>query len=336
MRYCGDMPMLMTFGELMLRISPAGDGRLITATGADLAFGGAECNVAVAASMMGSHARYVTALPDNALGKAAIMKIRAAGVDTEQIKCIPGRIGIYFVEPATGLQPASVIYDRAGSAVTKWTPSDSDIDAMLENVTHFHFTGITIAIGGEAAATLVRVLEKCKDRGIHVSMDVNYRMKLWSTDAAASGISPLISYVDTLICNENHARMLFGCTAEADTDKANDLCKRFPGLSNVIVSRRRAVDETHDAWSVVACDGHGQTFQSERRVIPMVERVGGGDAFAGAYFSQWMNGMAMQHCLNFGAAALALKHGIRGDFCTFSRSDVEQLLFADSTSGVVR
>jgi 2-dehydro-3-deoxygluconokinase len=130
--------------------------------------------------------------------------------------------------------------------------------------------------------------------------------------------------------------MLFGCTSEADIDKANDLHQRFPGLSNVIVSRRRAVDETHDAWSVVACDGNGEAYQSERRVIPMVERVGGGDAFAGAFFSQWMNGMEMEHCLNFGAAALALKHGIRGDFCTFSRSDVEQLLFTDSTSGVVR
>ena len=328
--------MLMTFGELMLRISPAGDGRLITATGADLAFGGAECNVAVAASMMGSKARYATALPDNALGYAAIMKIRAAGVDTEQVKCIPGRIGIYFGEPATGLQPASVIYDRAGSAVTQWKPSDSDIDAMLENVTHFHFTGITIAIGGEAAVTLVKVLEKCKERGIHVSLDINYRMKLWSVDAAATGISPVVCYVDTLICNENHARMLFDCTPEADIDKAHILHEKFPGLSNVLVSRRRAVDETHDAWSVVACDGDGQTFQSGRRVIPMIERVGGGDAFAGAFFSQWMQGKEMQYCLEFGAAALALKHGIRGDFCTFAHTDVMQLLFADSTSGVVR
>jgi 2-dehydro-3-deoxygluconokinase len=336
MRYCGDMPMLMTFGELMLRISPARDGRLITATDADLAFGGAECNVAVAASMMGARARFVTALPDNVLGTAAIMQIRGFGVDTQEIKCIPGRIGIYFVEPATGLQSASVIYDRADSAVTRWTTTDSDIEAMLEHVTHFHFTGITVAIGGEAPATLIKILEICKERGIHVSLDINYRMKLWSIDEAASGISPLLCYVDTLICNENHARMLFDCTPEADIDKANLLHERFPGLSNVLVSRRRAADETHDAWSVVACDGYGQTFQSLRRVIPMIERVGGGDAFAGAFLSQWMQGLDMQYCLNYGAAALALKHGIRGDFCTFSRTDVEHLLLADSTSGVVR
>lgn len=326
----------MTFGELMLRISPADSGRLVTATGADLAFGGAECNVAVAASMMGAMARYVTALPENTLADAAIMKVRAFGVDTAYMQRIPGRMGIYFVEPSNGIQPAAVIYDRTGSAVTCWHPSDSELDAMLKNVTHFHFTGITVAIGGEAPLTLQRVLEKCKDMGIHVSLDVNYRMKLWSTDAASKGLLPLLCYVDTLICNENHARMLFDCTAESDFEKAQTLHAIFPGLSNVLVSRRRAVDGMHDKWGIVACDENDKAFQSVERVIPMVERVGGGDAFAGAFLSELMSGRAMEHCLNFGAAALALKHGIRGDFCTFTRKDVESVMFANSTSGVVR
>jgi 2-dehydro-3-deoxygluconokinase len=330
------MPMLMTFGELMLRISPAGDSRLVTATGADLAFGGAECNVAVAAARMGASARYVTALPDNSLADAAIMKVRSFGVDTAHMHSIPGRMGIYFVEPASGLQPASVIYDRAGSAVTCWNPTDTELEGMLAGVTHFHFTGITVAIGGEAVLTLIRILERCKERGIHVSMDVNYRMKLWSVDAAANGLSPVLCYVDTLICNENHARLLFDCTAEADLEKANLLHVRFPGLTNVVVSRRRAVDETHDAWSVVAADANGHSFQSSKRNINMIERVGGGDAFAGAFLSELMSGRALEHCLNFGAAALALKHGIRGDFCTFTRKDVESVMFANSTSGVVR
>ena len=207
---------------------------------------------------------------------------------------------------------------------------------MLSGVTHFHLTGITVAIGGEAVLTLIRILERCKELGIHVSLDVNYRMKLWSVDAAAKGLSPLLCYVGTLICNENHARLLFDCTAEADLEKANLLHVRFPGLSNVVVSRRRAVDETHDAWSVVAADANGHSFQSSKRNISMIERVGGGDAFAGAFLSELMNGREMDHCLNFGAAALALKHGIRGDFCTFTRKDVQSVMFANSTSGVVR
>jgi 2-dehydro-3-deoxygluconokinase len=330
------MPMLMTFGELMLRISPAGGGRLVTATGADLAFGGAECNVAVAAAMMGSRARYVTALPENTLADAAIMKVRAFGVDTAFMQRIPGRMGIYFVEPSTGIQQASVIYDRADSAVTRWHPSDADLDMMLTDVTHFHFTGITVAIGGEAAVTLRRILEKCKGKGIHVSLDVNYRMKLWTVEAASKGLRPLISYVDTLICNENHARLLFDCTTDSDFEKSHALLTLFPGLSNVLVSRRRAVDTTHDKWGIVACDASNQTSQSVERVIPMVERVGGGDAFAGAFLSDWMQGNNMEHCLNFGAATLALKHGIPGDFCSFTRQDVENVMFANSTVGVVR
>ena len=328
--------MLMTFGELMLRISPAGGNGLVTATNADLAFGGAECNVAVAASRMGTKARFVTALPDNSLADAAIMKVRSFGVDTEHMHSIPGRMGIYFVEPASGLQPASVIYDRAGSAVTRWNPTDTELDGMLAGVTHFHFTGITAAIGGEAILTLIRILERCKERGIHVSVDINYRMKLWSVEAAAKGLSPLLCYVDTLICNENHARLLFDCTAEADLEKAKRLHARFPGLTNVVVSRRRAVDETHDAWSVVALAVNGKSVQSTHRVVNMIERVGGGDAFAGAFLSELMNGCEIEHCLDFGAAALALKHGIRGDFCTFTRKDVESVMFANSTSGVVR
>jgi len=330
------MPMLMTFGELMLRISPSADGRLVTSTEADIAFGGAECNVAVAAARMGMQSRFVTALPDNPLGDAAIMKVRSFGVDTAYMHCIPGRLGIYFVEPASGVQPATVIYDRADSAVTRWEPTDAELEAILTNVTHFHFTGITVAIGGQAPTTLKRLLTKCKDMRIHVSLDVNYRMKLWTVDTAAQGLTPYLDYVDTLICNENHARMLFGCTSESDIEKANALKSHFTGLTNVIISRRRAVDASHDKWGVVASDANNQTFQSIERVIPMVERVGGGDAFAGAFLAEWMHGKDMERCLNFGAAALALKHGIRGDFCTFRRSDVDQVMFANSTSGVVR
>ncbi len=336
MRYCESMPMLMTFGELMLRISPAGDSRLITANIADLAFGGAECNVAVAAARMGSSARYVTALPDNPLADAAMMKVRSFGVDAAHIHCMPGRLGIYFVEPASGLLPASVIYDRAGSAVTCWSPSDSEIGAMLEGVTHFHFTGITIAIGGQATDTLMRLLRRCRDSGIHVSMDVNYRMKLWSVEKAREGVGPVLSFVDTLIVNENHARMLFDCTQESDFEKASFLHEHNSGLSNVVVSRRRAEDDFHDNWSVIAMDAAGNTYQTPNRCITMIERVGGGDAFAGAFLSELMSGKEMNHCLNFGAAALALKHGIKGDFCTFGRKDVESVMLANSTSGVVR
>ncbi|MFM7188768.1 MAG: PfkB family carbohydrate kinase [Armatimonadota bacterium] len=328
--------MLMTFGELMLRISPAGDSRLASATMADIAFGGAECNVAVAAARMGTRARYVTALPDNALADAAIMRVRSFGVDTEHMHSIPGRIGIYFVEPASGLQPASVIYDRAGSAVTHWHPTNAELDNLLVDVTHFHFSGITVAIGGEAVVTLVRILDRCKERGIHVSLDVNYRMKLWTVESARDGLTPLMTYVDTLICNENHARLLFDCAIESDLEKANLLHVRLPELTNVVVSRRRAADETHDAWCVVSVSATGQSFESTKRNIHMIERVGGGDAFAGAFLSELICGCEMEHCLNFGAAALALKHGIRGDFCTFQRKDVENVLRANSTSGVFR
>lgn len=326
----------MTFGELMLRISPAGDTRLVNTTVADLAFGGAECNVAVCAAMMGSQSRYATALPENVIADSAIMKVRSFGVDTAFMQRIPGRIGIYFVEPASGLQPASVIYDRTGSAVTCWHPSDNDIHQMLSDITHFHFTGITVALGGEAAMTLHRILQACKSIGVHVSMDVNYRMKLWDIAKAATGLSPFVCYVDTLICNENHARMLFACNSDDDDTKAKTLHERFPNLTNVVVSRRRAKDSFHDCWSVTAVDKIGQHYRSEERVIPMVERVGGGDAFAGAFLSEFMAEKPMQRCLDFGAAALALKHGIRGDFCTFTRTDVENVMVADSSMGVVR
>lgn len=326
----------MTFGELMLRISPGGDGRLATVTCADIAFGGAECNVAVAAARMGAIARYVTALPENPIADAATMKVRSFGVDTSHMVRIAGRIGIYFVEPAAGLLPASVIYDRADSAVTKWQPSDSEIDGMLKHVTHFHFTGITVAIGGQAPKILRRIVERCKALGIHVSLDVNYRMKLWSVDEASNGLAPFLPYVDTLICNENHARMLFGCTPESDLDKAALLFEQFRGLKTVIVSRRRAIDEFHDQWSAVAANAAGLIGESITRKIRMIERVGGGDAFAGAFLAELMAGRDIRHCLDFAAATLALKHSIPGDFCTFTRQDVETILFANSTSGVVR
>lgn len=330
------MSLLLTYGEIMLRVSPISNTRLAGATMAELSFGGAEANAAVAASHLGATTRFVTAVPDSALGDSVINTLRGYGVDTSCIVRSGSRLGIYYVERGSGFRPSTVLYDRANSSVTSWQPSYSELQQSLVGVTHFHFTGITAALDGAALPVLKQFLFICNERGVRVSMDVNYRSKLWDTGTAGTVLRDLLPLVSSVICNENHAKLLFDYASSCDMDVARAFKSDYINIDTAVITRRRGLDFQYDQWSAVGVDADGTEAQSAERTILMTERVGGGDAFAGGFLTEQMANKPLQESIDFGAAALALKHGIPGDFCLFSRSEVLSILNGVSSFGVVR
>ena len=233
------MKKVITFGELMLRLAPEGYLRFVQADRFGVTFGGGEANVAVSLANFGLDARFVTKLPENDIGQAAVNSLRRYGVDTGHIVRGGERVGIYFLEKGASQRPSKVIYDRAGSAIAKATISDFDWDVIFDGADWFHFTGITPALGENVAGICLEACKKAKERGITVSCDLNYRKKLWSKEKARETMTELCKYVDVCIANEEDAADVFGISAKGSsvtegkldrsgyTDVASQLTDKF-------------------------------------------------------------------------------------------------------------
>ena len=326
---------VVTLGEIMLRLSPPNYKRFIQADSFDVTYGGGEANVAVSLANFGLDAYYVTKLPVGPIGDAALNHLRRFGVKTDYIARGGDRLGIYFLEIGASQRPSKVIYDRAHSAIAEAKVEDFDWNEIFKDAEWFHFTGITPALSDAAAKLSLEAAKKAKQNNVKVSCDLNYRGKLWSPAQANKVMTSLMEYVDIALGNEEDAEKIFGIKApESDvvagklSEKgyrfvAEELMRRF-GFELVAITLRESYSASDNGWSAMAYDGKN-FYTSTKYRIHIVDRVGGGDAFAGGLVYSLINGKGVQEALEFAVAAACLKHTIPGDFNMVGVDEVESL-----------
>jgi 2-dehydro-3-deoxygluconokinase len=337
---------VVTFGELMLRLGPPGFERLLQSPMLCATFGGGEANVAVSLAQFGLDSCYVTRLPSNAIGDAAIRALRAEGVRTDRIARGGSRMGIYFTETGASQRASTVLYDRANSAISEISPDVVNWDAVMKGAAWFHITGITPALGPKAAAATAASVSAAKRAGARVSVDLNYRKKLWTQAQAQQTMRPLMRDVDVVIANEEDLQCVLGIDVEgADVTSgslnvaayrtAAERVTRELGPQMVAITLRESLSASDNGWSAVLWDGK-TLHESQRYAVRLVDRIGGGDSFAGGLIFGLVTGRANDAALRFAVAASALKQTIPGDFNRVSVAEVDSLAGGDASGRVQR
>lgn len=339
---------IVTFGEIMLRLKSPGLERLFQSPTFEATFGGGEANVAVSLSNFGMDAAFVSVLPDNAVGDACRAELRKFGVDVSRIVKGKGRMGIYFLETGANQRGSNVVYDRADSSIANAKPGDIDWKKALSGATWFHITGITPAITASAAELSLEAVKAARSMGITVSCDFNYRGKLWKYGKTAPDVmSELVKYVDVGIANEEDCQKSLGITVDVDvksgkldTEKYKLLCekvmKTFPDMKVMTITLRESRSADHNDWSACLHDGKKFYLSKRYEITDIVDRVGGGDSFAGGIIYGLLNYKDKEDALNFAVAASCLKHSIPGDFNRVSVKEVEALKGGDASGRVQR
>lgn len=341
---------VVTFGEIMMRLSPPGFLRFVQARSFDVIFGGGEANVAVSLANYGIPVDYVTRLPQNDLGDACLNFIRQFGVGTDKIVRGGDRLGIYFLETGAVQRGSKVIYDRANSAIATIKPGMIDWEKVFHDAHWFHWTGITPAISQGAAEACLEAVKKAKEMELTVSCDLNYRKNLWNWGKTAGEVmSELVKYADIAIGNEEDADKVFGIRApgvdvmagKVEAGKyrfvSEKLMEKFPNLQKVAITLRGSISASHNTWSGVLYDG--ETFYAAPiyEITHIVDRIGGGDAFvAGLIYGLLTYGDDLQKALDFAVAASCLKHAILGDFNMVKVEEVENLMAGEVSGRVSR
>lgn len=339
---------VVTFGELMLRLSPPGFERLLQSPVLQATFGGGEANVAVSLAQFGLDSHYVTRLPSNAIGDAALRALRVEGVKTDYIARGGDRLGIYFTETGASQRASTVLYDRARSAISEMPADAIAWDRVMEGAAWFHVTGITPALGEKGTAATKAAVTAAKRAGARISVDLNFRKKLWTEAQAQATMRPLMRDVDVVIANEEDLQTVLGVHVEgADVtsgtlevkgfrDAAERVTRDF-GPPVVAITLRESVSASDNGWSAVLWDGPTQTLhQSQRYVVRLVDRIGGGDSFAAGLIYGLVTGRRHEDALRFAVAASALKQTIPGDFNRVSVSEVDGLAKGDASGRVQR
>jgi 2-dehydro-3-deoxygluconokinase len=325
---------IVAFGEAMIRMSPPGFKRLEQTTTLDLHIGGAELNVAVGASRLGLKCAWVSKLPDNPLGRMIANKARELGVDISQVIWQnEGRAGLYFLEFGASPRSSSVLYDRANSSFSSITPEELDWQNILKDTKCLHVTGITPAVSKSAAEATMEAIKTAKSCGCKVSLDLNYRAKLWSRQEAGKTLSSMMDYVDILITTRGDTRTILDITAETDEALAAILLERYP-FEVVAVSYREGDMVWRCTWSALA-QTRDKTFNTRDFAIDIVDQVGRGDSFAAGFLYGYFSTGEVQKGLDYGVAFAALKHSFPGDFNWCTKEEVEDLL-AGTKPGVSR
>jgi 2-dehydro-3-deoxygluconokinase len=342
------MPRVVTFGEIMLRLSPPGFERFFQSPVLGATFGGGEANVAVSLAHFGLESAFVTRLPRHAIGDAAVRALRAEGVRTDEIVRGGERVGIYFAETGASQRASTVVYDRAHSAIAELEPGAVAWDTVLAGASWFHVTGITPALGSRAAACTGEALRAAKAAGARVSVDLNYRKKLWSTAQAQATMRPLMALVDVVIANEEDIQSVLGLhVAGSDVTRGElnvagyrtvaEQITRELGPRLVAITLRESHSASDNGWSAVLWDADAAAFhQSQRYEVRVVDRIGGGDSFAAGLIYGLLTGRTPELALRFAVAASALKQTIPGDFNRVSVAEVDALEKGDASGRVQR
>lgn len=330
----------------MLRLSPPGNLRFVQADAFDVVYGGGEANVAVSLANYGHDVSFVTKLPENEIGQSAINSLRRFGVDTSYIVRGGERVGIYYQETGSAMRPSKVIYDRAHSAISEAEVGEFDFDRIMEGARWFHWTGITPAISDRAAALVQKACEAAKRKDVTISCDLNFRKKLWTSEKAQSVMRPLMRYVDVCIGNEEDAALSLGFKPDADVTAAHTDAAGYKGIFKAMAEEfgfkyvastlRESYSASHNGWKAMIYDG--KEFYESRHydITPIVDRVGGGDAFAGGLIHGLLTKPTQGEALEFAVAASALKHTVKGDVNMMTTQEVETLAGGDASGRVQR
>lgn len=343
------MKPIITFGEIMLRLSPPGYLRITQANSFEASFGGAEANVAASLARFGLPVEFVTRLPNNDLGETCLAYLRRYGIGVSQIVRGGDRLGIYYLETGAAQRGSKVVYDRAGSSAATIQPGMVDWARVLDGAGWFHTTGITPAISASAADAALQAVKTAHELGLTVSIDMNYRKNLWKWGKKASEVMPeLFAFCDVAVGNEEDAQDVFGIqalnadvtagkvSADAYRYVCEKLVERFPNLKSVAITLRGSLSASHNTWSGVLWD-QGRFYQARAYDIDyIVDRVGGGDSFTGGLIYGMLTRADRQYALDFAVAASCLKHSIYGDFTEITVAEVEKLMSGDASGRVAR
>ena len=338
----------LTFGEIMMRLKPPGLERFFQSPLLEATFGGGEANVAVSLANFGCEVAYLTVLPNNVLGNECINELRRFGVDTRRILRGAGRMGIYFLEGGANQLPSKVVYDRAGSAIAVAKPGSIDWETAFAEIGWFHITGITPAISETAMRLSLESVQEAKKRGMTVSCDLNFRKNLWKYGKTAPEVmGELAKYVDVAIANEEDVQQSLGITSDVQVEHGNldrekykamsdEVLARYPEMKMIAITLRESKSADSNGWA--ACLNDRVTFYESTlyQIDDIVDRVGGGDAFAAGLIYGLNRYDDRQQALEFAVAASCLKHSILGDFNRVSVSDVEKLMSGDGSGRVMR
>ena len=329
---------VLSFGEILLRLAAPGYTKLFQKDSLDSTFCGGEANVAVSLSIFGLESSFLTKLPDNDVGRAAVNSMRYFGVDTSKIIYGDGRMGLYYLEKGASQRPSKVIYDRAYSAIALAKREDFDWDKIFEGIDWFHWTGINPALSDELVDISMDAVKAAKAKGITVSCDLNYRGKLWTSEKAKSVMTTLMPYVDVCIANEEDAEKVLGIKPENNSVEqgklnkagyefvAKEICNKY-GCKYVAITLRESYNASVNGWSAMLYSAENErAFYSTRYDIQIVDRVGGGDSFTAGTIYGLITGKDSQDAIEFAAAASCLKHTIEGDYNRTSVADVEALI----------
>ncbi|MCQ2157848.1 MAG: sugar kinase [Bacteroidales bacterium] len=341
------MSKIVTLGEIMLRLSPEGNDRFIQTDTLRVIPGGGEANVAVSLANYGHDSYYVSKLPQHEIGQIAVNALRRYGVKTDYIARGGDRIGLYYAETGASMRPSKVIYDRAHSAIAEAEADDFDFDAIMKGASWFHWSGITPAISDKAAELVRLACEAARRNGVTVSVDLNFRKKLWTSEKAISVMRPLMKYVDVCIGNEEDAELCLGFKPDADVEGGRTDAAGYEGIFRkmkeefgfkyVVSTLRESFSATHNGWKALIYNGK-EFYQSRRYDIdPIIDRVGGGDSFSGGLIHgllkyNWDQAAALE----FAVAASALKHTVNGDFNLVSEAEVLSLAEGNANGRVQR
>jgi len=343
------MAKVVTMGEIMLRLSTPNNEKFIQADEFDVNYGGGEANVAVSLANYGHDVQFVTAIPANPIGDCAVAALRKYNVGTKFISRSGDRLGIYFLETGSAMRASNVVYDRADSAIACATADKFDFDAIFADAEWFHFTGITPAVSDLAAEVTEAACKAAKAHGVTVSVDLNFRKKLWSSEKAQKVMKNLMQYVDVCIGNEEDAELVLGYKPGKTNVTSGNL--ELAGYQSIFeqmvadynfeycVSSLRVSNSASDnGWSacIYARDSKVFYHSKEYSIHPIVDRVGGGDSFAAGVICGLLDGKNFRAALEFAVAASALKHTIPGDFNLVSRKEVETLAGGDASGRVQR
>lgn len=339
----------LSFGEIMLRLKTPGNERFFQSPAFEATFGGGEANVAVSLSNYGLDAGFVSALPDNDIGDAAIGELRRFNVDTSHIRRSGDRVGIYYLETGANQRPSKVVYDRAHSAISECKPGDFDWNATFAGARWLHITGITPALSQSAADLSLECVKAAKQAGLMVSCDFNFRGKLWKYGKSAPEVmSQLVQYVDVGIANEEDCQKSLGITVdvdveagELDTSKYEALSEKvlalYPNMSTIAITLRESRSADTNGWSAcLRTRSGGFTLSRRYEITDIIDRVGGGDSFASALIYGLNSYDSPQQALEFAVAGSCLKHSVPGDFNRVTVAEVEKLMSGDGSGRVQR
>lgn len=340
------MKKIVTLGEIMLRLSTPGNKRFVQSDSFDAVFGGGEANVAVSCANYGHEVYFVSKLPEHEIGQSAINALRKYGVKTDYIARGGDRIGIYYLETGASMRPSKVIYDRAHSAIAEASATDFDFDKIMEGVSWFHWSGITPAISEKAARLTELACQAAKRHHVTVSVDLNFRKKLWTKEQAQAVMRPLMQYVDVCIGNEEDAELCLGFKPDADVVGGKTDAEGYKnifaamadefGFKYVISTLRESFSASHNGWKAMIYNGKEFYVSKRYDITPIIDRVGGGDAFSGGIIHGLLTMKTQAEALEFAVAASALKHTINGDFNLVSEEEVKALAGGDASGRVQR